>query len=195
MRCLTVKLIGDQTRQRCDRRSKAAQIHAQQQCICIFCKAGQHHRRRHIADTLRKRCRDPQFPALHHAGKEIPNHIDPCNIAHEHEKADKCPQETVICLGKELFVTEKYQYSSQQKAEPVRKHPEHSQQTRQKQQQIYRRRLFRYGRRSRFHRLSGAGRFRQQERQSQKDQPAQHAGGEHGTEEVCGMQLIRRIEV
>ena len=52
MRRLAVKLIGDQTRQRGDRRSQTAQVHAQQQRLCIFRKAGQHHSRRHIADAL-----------------------------------------------------------------------------------------------------------------------------------------------
>ena len=35
MRRLAVKLIGDQTRQRGDRRSQTAQVHAQQQRLCI----------------------------------------------------------------------------------------------------------------------------------------------------------------
>ena len=194
MRCLTVKLIGDQTRQRCDRRSKAAQIHAQQQCLGISRKTGQHDRRRHLADALGKCRGDPQFPAQHDVSEKFPHRLNAGNVSHKHKEAHERPQQAVVHLCKQFPVAQQTHRYGGDQTNPVRQHAKYRQQAKHEQQQIPCRRLSRNLFRGSVG-FAGTGCFGQKSRQFPQQGVTHGSGWQHGAEKVRRVQLIRRIEV
>ena len=109
--------------------AKAAQIHAHQKPRAVLGKAGQQHRRRHIADDLAGRRAHQHLPALHHAGQKILQRRNPGQIAREHEEAHKGDQQSEVRPQHQLSVEHRQRHDHRRQQRGPGQQMEHRGQT------------------------------------------------------------------
>ena len=148
----------------------------------------------HVADALGKCRGDPQFPAQHDVSEKFLHRLNAGNVSHKHKEAHERPQQAVVHLCKQFPVAQQTHRYGGDQTNPVRQHAKYRQQAKHEQQQIPCRRLSRNLFRGSVG-FAGTGCFGQKSRQFPQQGVTHGSGWQHGTEEVCGMQLIRRIEV